>query len=680
MKNLLLILVLTILVAGCSRKPGPTLDPRILDRDTSVALRAALMGRPDHVQSAARLMLSRGDGEEYKRASSAATILATSTARPIPAAGEARRVYPPASRTQAVRIWRLTKNRVNPADRWLEARADRRYDRFQRTTDAVLAPLANAAQGQFFSLLSLPFAAADWVIVGRVYLTPEQRKELQEARRIAANPQLDEPEADEFLETWRDRRRKLGALQAARNGDDALAKGELSTALFWYSRATGLLPENRRYVEKFDKARQRQSEERLARRASLSMAQADAAFSTRAELAAYGNLLRVYLLKEERDKFSADARAFRARMPWSHLLPVLDAAIAGTHRNEGIPRLAASWLATIETDTPWGERAAALLLRPELDPVPTLETAQGDIDRRFHDFIVKGTNPYRPPRSRTAEEARLDRTIWVDRARALFITDILSRILFLPFLDPMPRRELLDAAAVIDDPWFDRPEAQPWLARIARAREVERRHDAAVRTWERLGNERRARRAANAAGHHLERLARSAATPREAAAIYQRLINAWPQYRHIERVRIEHARAEIRSQAVAVIPRALIKSYPDFLSPGILDLSPRLVDGQRRNGEIAREGVWLLPWGGIVYQDEDTRRDIERTLPAGNIDNALALLIERRRLASDHVEVRKPLPRRRIPLEVEAGIFPGFDVSPGLVPLSPAQRERELFE
>lgn len=679
MRRLPILLLLMACLYGCSRSPGPTLDPREIDPDVTVALRSAHLGRADGVQAVSRSILGHGDSEEYRRASAAASILAASTERPVPVRREARRDFKPVSRTQAVRAWELTKNRVAPADRWLEARADRRYDTFQRTVDGVLAPLANAAQGQFFSLLTLPFAAADWLAVGRVYLTPVQRRELQMARRVVADSWIIQPEAEEKIDPWRERRRKLGALQAERNGREAHTVGDLETALFWYGRAVALLPENGP-TSGLEKVRQEISETRLGRRNSLSMTAADNRFSTRAELAAYGTLLRAHALGDT-DSFATEARLIRARMPWSHLITTIDAATAAHAHRNGDQRLAAVWLAAlVDTETPWSERSEAALKRPHFDPLPVLEDAQDRIDKRRRAFLFEGTDPYRPPRSFTAEEARRGRSIWIDRARALFVTDILSRTLFLPFLDPFPRREMLDAAAVVDDDWFDRNEAEPWLRRIARANEVERRWDAAVKTWERLGNERRAERTAHRAARRLERTARNAPSPREATAIYNRIINAWSDYRHMERVREARDRALIRSQAIAVIPRALIKSYPDFLDPDALNMSSHLVDGRRSNGEIAREGVWLLPWGAYVYHDEDTKRDIEVPLPRENVDTAIALLLERQRLASDHVEVRKPRPRRRVPLEVEAGIFPGFDVSPGLVPLTPEQRERELYE
>ncbi|MCC5876532.1 MAG: hypothetical protein JJU11_09975 [Candidatus Sumerlaeia bacterium] len=680
MRRLPLLLLLVACLYGCSRTPGPTLDPVEIDPDVSRALRSAHLGRADAVQAAGRMLLDHGNSTEYRRASAAASILAASTEHPVPPRKDARRDFKPVSRTQAVRAWELVKNRVAPTDRWLEARADRRYDTFQRSVDGVLGPLANAAQGQFFSLLTLPFAAADWLAVGRVYLTPEQRRELQLARRVVADPLILQTEAEEKIDPWRERRRKLGALQATRNGREAHKTGDLETALFWYGRAAALRA-NDDPPAALEKVRQEISEARLSRRNSLSMSGGDTRFSTRAELASYGTMLRAHAAGDT-DAFAAEARLMRARMPWSRLLPTLDAATAAHAHRSGDSRLAAVWLAALaETDdSPWAERAEALLQRPHFDPLPVLEDAQNRIDRRRRAFLIEGTDPYRPPRSHTAEEARRGRTIWIDRARALFVTDILSRTLFLPFLDPFPRREMLDAAAQVDDGWFDREEAESWLRRIARANEVERRWDAAVKTWERLGDDKRAERTAHRAARRLERTARRAPSPREATAIYNRILNAWSDYRHLERVREARDRAHIRSQAIAVIPRALIKSYPDFLASDALDMSPHLVDGRRSNGEIAREGVWLLPWGAYVYNDEDTRRDIEVPLPRENVDVAIALLIERQRLASDHTELRKPRPRRRIPLEVEAGIFPGFDVSPGLVPLTPEQRERELYE
>jgi hypothetical protein len=39
-----------------------------------------------------------------------------------------------------------------------------------------------------------------------------------------------------------------------------------------------------------------------------------------------------------------------------------------------------------------------------------------------------------------------------------------------------------------------------------------------------------------------------------------------------------------------------------------------------------------------------------------------------------------PRSRKRIPVAIEGGAFPGFDVMPGLVALEPNERERRLYE
>lgn len=460
-----------------------------------------------------------------------------------------------------------------------------------------------------------------------------------------------------------------------------MEEGGLETALFWFTREAALRPRGDP-PKALEEVRREISGERLGRRNAISMRDADGGFSTRAEFSAYGELLRLYTADPSSDEFRTAARSFRVTYPWSGIVPVLDAALAAEARRRGEARLAGVRLASLEAagGSPWSGRASALLLRPEYNPAHAMERAQERIDARFRAFLLEGDDPYRPPGSATAEEARRERTIWVDRARALFVTDILSRFLFLPFLDPFPRPELLDAAATVDPGWFDRPEGREWLRRVARAAEVGRRHDMAVRTWERLGDDRRARRAEQRAARYLERLARQAPDPRQSAAVYQRIINAWPMYGRIERVRREHDRARARSEASTRIPRAVLKSYPVMTGGDALAIPPSLLDGSRRDGEISREGVYLLPWGAYLYEDERTGRDIVVPLAGENMERVRALAFERQRLAGEHEEVRKRRARRRIPLEVEAGVFPGFDVSPGLVPLSPDARERILYE
>ncbi len=666
----------------------------LTERQVQQALRAAVLGDAEAVRDVAE------ERREMERAattarsvprpiSSALAALSASVDRPLPTVREQRRTLSGYRRSQVTRNMEELLRREEPRQRFLEARADRRYARLQRTVNAALDPVMSLAQGQIFPLLSLPFDVAEYAFIGRLYLTPEQRRELYTARGAVAvdTSGSAEERAQTVLDSLGERRTRVAALQARQNAARAVEQGRDWAAVFWYERElqlqgwTGVRRSGHRELLR------RFAEEREVRTASREVLEGGESFRSPEEFGVYRDIVRHLVLRDYEEglpPFREAVAGYQRSYPGSRALPAALAAEAAVAQAEGNRPLAAVRLEQLLEGRfargGWDARAEAILRKPEYDPLPELRQAVRTINGRWWGYILHARDPQVLERSLTAEEARMRRTTLVERARGLFLTDWLARMLFLPFQDPFPEPELPNAAVAVDPDWFVSPDGEWWGQRLGLAYRREGRYVDAAGLYDRMGDERRAARARHRAARELERRGDNAPTPELAVRAYERLVNAWPDYRRYDRVRRSLRDARREADTLAVIDREELRAWPELAGEDALDLNPDLLDGRRETGEIGREGVAVLRYGAYSYVDRRTGRRIELPLAEEQLGRVLALMEPRRRTQSVREELAKPRPRKRIPLGLEAGFLPGLDLSPSLVPLDPDEAARRLYE
>lgn len=673
----------------------PAQEAGLTDRQVEQALRAAILGDAEAIRDVAEERRAQEQAAATARfvptpISSAIATLAASVDRPLPHVREQRRAISGYRRSQVTRNLEELLRREEPRQRYLEARWDRRYETLRRGFNGIVNPLSGLLQGQFFPLLALPFEAADYLFVGRLYPTPEQRKELYLARAAAAASPGDSASesARSLLEKVDARRTRLASLQARENARKAAGRGSDWAAVFWYEREQALQGWSSIERSRHREALRRFAVNRSRRVESGIVNPAGDQFRSPEEFGAYRDLLRHFVLRnyeaESLPPFRETAVAFQGSHPTSQALPAVLAAEAAHLQGAGNQALAAVYLRQLSGDSlargGWSGRAGDILSRPRFEPEEGLREARSAINSRWWAYILQAGDPRVLDRHLTAEESRLRRAIWVQRARGLFLTDSLARFLFLPFAGPFPEPELPDAAASVDPGWLASPEGEDWARRLATAYRREGRYTDAFRLYESLGDERRARRMAHRAARQLERRGDGAGSAIEAVHSFERLVTAWPDFRHHERAvrKLQEARRE--ADTILVIGRAELEAWPELAAEDALGLSAALLDGDRETGEIGRGGVSLLRYGAYSYEDLRTGRTIELPLDGEQMERLLVLLEPRRRTQSVREELRRPTPRKRIPIALEAGFLPGFDVGPSLVPLDPRPEERRLYE
>ncbi len=645
-----------------------------LDAATQRALRAAIMGDAGRVRYEA---LDRRIAEERDpsapRVSASMAALASLAARPAPdlPAFRADTAGFPQSGLRA-QLGRLLRN-VEPRQRRAEARADRRHERTRRVWNSIVTPVAALFTGQFLDLVILPAEGLEQLFVGGRYTTPEERRELQASRRVAEG--FADGAATARVATLEPRRAALSELAARRNAARFLRQGDLLRAEWWSGRTEA-------------KGDPRVREALMARAdwrsASNAVSDGEALVTEPEEYYDFADLARLAVLDAGSPEVARRALLMRVDRPDGPLAPALDALQAAAARRAGDHSRAIDALrSAAESRAPgsaWALRARDLLGTMEYSPVHNLRDARSRDGDAFWRYVVLAESPRPRLRSLTAEEARTMEARWIRAIRSVFVFDMISRAIASPFLDPMPAGEFFDAAARVPARFAQSVEGRAWMARLARAQLARGRHVEAAESWRRAGEPGLAVAAENRAARDLERRARDAGDAAQRAAILSRLARAFPRSPAAARTAPELLRAEREARGFLRIDREALRAYPELMGPAMLDLPEALIDGAGSNGEVSRGGVLLLAGGGVMYEDAATRRTVE--LPRGaeatrRVAEAAWPMLRR---AVAREEAARPMPRKRIPLALEGGALPGFDIMPGLVPLEPDPALRRLYE
>lgn len=657
------------------------------DAAVQQALRSALLGDAAAVRA---LALERRVGEKAQpppppeRHAENLAALGVATERPLPPSRPARGMLEGFRRDAGTRgVLRLLQT-IEPRQRFREARLDRRYEQIRRTINGVFLPVFSALRGELFALISLPFEAAERLVVGGRYVTPEQRRELYTARAAApaARTDAERKSPERALENYTPRRLRLAALQAEVNGRRAREQGQEGAALFWFDREVTL-----RQAERPLHGAHRALLTALSRiasqeRSSVTVADGDALARSAEEFADATDLLRSALLAPGSEVFRSASERFAAAHPQSAWNDDAQAFQAALVQREGRFEEAVGTLQQIAArrESPWAVRAAAYLKTPELGPAATLRHERAREAARLRDYLLEAKDPWAERRGLTPEEARQRRGLWVDRARVLFITDSLARLLFLPFADSRPRDGFLDAAGRVDPKWYESEEGRRWLRRVASAQREEKRYRSAGESYRRAGDVPRAEKMERKAARALERLARETTDPRLRVTILERRLTAYPNASRRERVEKDLSNARAEAEASVVLTREELRAYPELWRDAGLRLPATVLDGKKSNGEVSREGIAVLRRGAASYVDRATGNRIELPVEEKDRVQVEQQVLPRRTANQNAAELRKPLPRKRIPAALEAGAFPGFDASPTLVPLAPDPRDRRLYE
>lgn len=642
------------------------------DRDALVAraIQGALLDEPTMVRVAAGglRVLEEQAGEKPRTAGAAEALARVTASDSVPTGREVRRAVRRRERSGVTESVERIAASINLQDRFADARASRRYEARRQVVNSVTGAVASVFQLQFFGLIQPPLDAIDYAFVKRHYVSPEERRELAVAREILDGGGILEHErAARLVERRAERWERTYALQARRNGEEAARRGHLTEAAWWYAR------------------------ERSMRGAQASERSAHVALSNR--------LLEI---EEQRQRIvtvrSAESGEWRAEEADAirYLLGDADAVIFSAWQLDGTerallravdsPRGPARFNAlrdlAREGDSDWAARATLLLERPQEDPAAAVSEAKTTVRRRIQSYLLAGKDPTPGAETFTPEEARQVESALIERARALFVIDVLSRALTYPLLPGrvIDRREIPDATAMAGTEWQGTEVRRRALDEAARVYRKSRRFERAARTAEEAGRFERAESLRNRRARELRRALRREDVPARRVELATRLLNAHTEYAERRDIAERIERDLVLAPAWFSISRRDLRRHPELTEWGALGLSRERLRRGRREGRVARDGVHLLPAARIAWVDRRTHAVHVRELDETAWRNAVArwMALDRTRSAREALDA--PRERKRIPLALEGSALPGITVAPGLVPLDPDPDTRRLYE
>lgn len=686
---LLLGVILPAIAAGCAGRSGPFppdlspagSPPSQWDIFTERALQAAALGRADILGQLAKEI--RGEETAARKAKRAHPVLSdqvrglalTASAPPLPGARDYRRAIAGSKTDESSRAIPELLKRIEPESRLAEARRAHRYATIQQPFNTLAATGMGVIQGQLFAVVDMLVGAVESVF-RYPYPTPTEREVLRAQRDLLAESEIAPrgPDLERRVEAGMERRRRLAILQAIENADFALERENYHRALWWLDRARRLDPKDTSLDARMAAAAAQANRITSEEEHSLTVVAGEDRMVDLNERVLYAALVRAFI----EDGGGEEAARLR-----NHFLAVYPASVAtdavrwteiAALRLQSRPeaaRIVCEWLGRRHGNSPAGQKALVFARSPLHSAPAAFQTAQKTQRVEWWNYLVFGETPRRAETSVFAEEARTRRGNWLRYLRPLFVTDMLNRLLTLPFGWPLDHAPTLDAVGSWTPPPPDDTGAQARARARAEALRKDRRHAEAARAFRELNPP--DHRAADVCDEKAARKrfdeAMTLQQPEQRAQALRRLLNAYPHSRIAEKAAVELEDAERRSTLILIVSPKELRARPELWAEDALALSPTLLDGNTGNGEVAREGIELHLGNRIVYQDAGTGERVEVDMNPDGFARTLRRLGPLRRTEKLADEQSKPGRLPRIPLQIEGTALPGIEGYPGLAPL-----------
>jgi hypothetical protein len=379
------------------------------------------------------------------------------------------------------------------------------------------------------------------------------------------------------------------------------------------------------------------------------------------------------------------ARRFEAHHADSHLLPATRYALAVARDLAGHHEPARDALQDLaDDDSSAGRHAAALLASPDFNRMDGLYEAERQHARATARYILLG--PRLDGRTALYSAAHAG-AAGVEAAQSLGILNVIG---VATRAWQAWRRDPVSNQAIIE-------RGEELLARGPEPAEAAEVHDRLADAYERSGNFGRAlmhyratpdpspKRIAKLEGKLADELLATAERDGGNPVLLQGIVQHFAATKAADRAR-ERLRAR-GDGGEATLSRDVLLAAPALLAPDALDLDPRLLDGERDNGELADGGVTLTP-GQLELKLENTDGPGEhvetRALSVDAYARARAATQEvlyARLLTADRRDPDAGSLERYVPVFVQGTLdADGVAVYPGLKMRRYESEDRKLYE
>lgn len=579
------------------------------------------------------------------------------------------------------RALREALRRANPWERLDDARASARYEWWRRTSNAVVGTASGIARLEFFSLIQPEFELLDYLTKGRRSLSPEQRRVLARARPLADGTTKRAAQAWADVARLMPRRIATVRTEMSVNAGIAERSGWPEDAAWWHERERLLRGVDAAPSQDHARVLATLAAESQRQGASVYIAPGDSIPVDDATADALETMIREAVRPAADIDLANAATVFlrtQSTSVWADDARVLRLAAGDGGDEPDRTRTRVDYLARAGSAT-WRARAERWQRSLALVPGRALEDAAEATHRSRLEWFLRGRPPLHNAASLTGEEARLRTAQWIESARSLFVIDVAGRLLSWPFLPPdfFPHEALLDAGAEAPEWYLDSADGKAWVVRLAKAARKARRESTAADWWTRAGRKADATASHRAGARRLMRESQSATDDALQAQALRQIIALHPRTRDAKKATATLEELAEPSLIISIGARDVLDQAAAWQRLGLLT---REQAGKLRTRGVDDAGLLIDSATMTATVASRGGRNQAWTVDEATLARVRSYQSEMRRAATTEAELGRTRERKRIPIAIEANMFPGIDAAPGLVPLDTPEEERRLFE
>ncbi|MGC8840379.1 MAG: hypothetical protein ACP5QZ_02850 [Candidatus Sumerlaeaceae bacterium] len=560
-----------------------------------------------------------------------------------------------------------------------QLKGENRYNRFTRVFNRASSSLSKLALFQPQDAVQLLLDAAYSMRKARTTNERERRMIYLARRFLDEYPEAPErPEVEELLRQLSEKLRRDRVEQEILAGRAAMQTGNYRAAIFHLETAAFFETTNTQALQLLDEARkaQRESEEETFQAVSVSnwedqlSTEEQHALEQAVRALCAGNAATLKQVEQNGGRLADSAGYARAALleqNGDH-----DAAVELLHS-----------IAESAPATPGGRAAAGLLDTPSYNLDTAFDKAVAQLREERKKFIVTGKR--KTDDTLYAAGSAAVQSIGQSPATvpALFVTDMLVRGVAEHFHTVVAIDSVVDAGAA----YIRRYPGSPRSAEIAKEiADLSSKSGDPVRTrtYLQMAGDEDPARLAKVRENEARQLYASAAQAADLVTrkrLLEQLLAEYPEVKVAKTARkeLDKLHPTLAAGSIVLSPKMLAE---DKELVAALGLHPEWVDGNKRNGELAQEGIAFAPdLSHFSYRLADQKAFEIREVP-----KAQRQWLEARAIALYHTFTfkasgKEALHRRFLPLEVEGGAgASGVEIAPKMIPYPEPKKDSRLFE
>ncbi len=560
-----------------------------------------------------------------------------------------------------------------------QLKGENRYNRFTRVFNRASASLSKLALFQPQDAVQLLLDTAYSMRKARSTSERERRIIFLARRFLEEYPEAPErPEVEELLRQLTEKRRRDRVEQEIAVGQAALQAQNFRAAIFHLETAALLETTNSKAVKLLEETRlaQQQSEEEMFAAVGVSDWERHLSFEDQRLLE---QAVRALCAKDE-----ATLRQLEAQSG-----PLFDSVVyaraalveqSGNHE-EALKLLRA--VAESRSETPGGRAAAALLDTPSYNLDSAYDKAVAQLREERKKFIVTG--------KRTTDDTMYAvgsatvQSIGQSAATvpALFVTDMLVRGVAEQFRTQVEIDSVVDAGAAYIRRYPGSPRSKEIAKQIADLSSKSA-DPTRARAYLMLAGEDDPARLAKTRENEARQLYASASQAGDLLTrkrTLEQLVTGYPETKIAQTARKELDKLQpTLGPGSIVLTRKMLAEDKELATA--LGLASEWLDGNKRNGELAEEGVAFTPdLSRFAYRLADEEQYTIRNTPKTKRQWLKARATALHNTFTFKASGKEALHRRILPLEIEGGAgASGVEVAPKIIPYPEPKKDSRLFQ